>query len=257
MTDDRLEKVRAEVERLMNELIQEKKKGFGSDADDACILELQNVLTYIDSLQEEPKPKFRKGNKVFYLNEEYVVEDITDHYILRSTRERTSVPVVHIGFGNEDYELRLVEEPVSEELEEVSKEWLRPQLDKSYANYGETKMMELTHFDGYAMLEAIEFGAKWQKEQFGKNRLEHCNSITNEQAELEQKFLDEHLDKNDRMPTFLDAIEYGMGLQKEQMMKDAITIPFSTSLPNEIYNPLWINGAEIGDKIKLIIIKED
>ena len=24
-------------------------------------------------------------------------------------------------------------------------------------------MMELTHFDGYAMLDAIEFGAKWQK----------------------------------------------------------------------------------------------
>ena len=52
MTDK--EKIREEVERLMNELIQEKKKGFGSDADDACILELQNVLTYIDSLQEEP-----------------------------------------------------------------------------------------------------------------------------------------------------------------------------------------------------------
>ena len=48
------DKIRAEVERLQKELIQEKKKGFGSDADDACILELQNVLTYIDSLQEEP-----------------------------------------------------------------------------------------------------------------------------------------------------------------------------------------------------------
>lgn len=48
------EKIRAEVERLMNELIQEKEKGFGSDIDDACILELQNVLTFIDSLQEEP-----------------------------------------------------------------------------------------------------------------------------------------------------------------------------------------------------------
>ena len=47
------EKIRAEVERLMNELIQEKEKGFGSDIDDACILELQNVLTFIDSMQEE------------------------------------------------------------------------------------------------------------------------------------------------------------------------------------------------------------
>jgi len=60
------------------------------------------------------------------------------------------------------------EEPVSNGLEEASKEWLRPQLDKSYANYGETKMMELTHFDGYAMLDAIEFGAKWQKSNLWK-----------------------------------------------------------------------------------------
>ena len=52
MTDK--EKIREEVQRLMNELIQEKKNGFGSDIDDACILELQNVLTFIDSLQEDP-----------------------------------------------------------------------------------------------------------------------------------------------------------------------------------------------------------
>lgn len=61
------------------------------------------------------------------------------------------------------------EEPVSEDLEEASEEWLRPQLDMSYINYGEGKMMELTHFDGYAMLDAIEFGAKWKEEQMMKN----------------------------------------------------------------------------------------
>lgn len=113
-------------------------------------------------------------------------------------------------------------EPVSKDLEEASKEWLRPQLDKSYANYGEAKMMELTHFDGYAMLDAIEFGVKWKEQQLEKNRLKHCDTITNEQAELEQGFIDQHLDKHQRMPTFLDAIEYGMKLQKEQMMKDSV-----------------------------------
>ena len=51
---DKVQKIRNEVERLQHELIQEREKGYGSDADDACILELQNVLTYIDSLQEEP-----------------------------------------------------------------------------------------------------------------------------------------------------------------------------------------------------------
>ena len=129
---DKVQKIREEVERLQNELIQEKKKGFGSDADDACILELQNVLTYIDSLQEDPQVK--ESAKVQHINE--------------TCKESVN---------------SLTQEPVSEELEEASKEWLRPQLDKSYANYGEAKMMELTHFDGYAMLDAIEFGAKWQK----------------------------------------------------------------------------------------------
>ena len=52
MTDK--EKIRKEVERLQKELVKEKEKGLGSDVDDACILELQNVLTYIDSLQEDP-----------------------------------------------------------------------------------------------------------------------------------------------------------------------------------------------------------
>ena len=100
----------------------------------------------------------------------------------------------------------LQEEPVSEDLEEASKEWLRPQLDKSYANYGEKKMMELTHFDGYAMLDAIEFGAK---------------------------------------------------LQKQQLLAKAINTEasFTMSVPCICISlPL---GVKVGDKVKVIVIKED
>ena len=63
---DKVQKIREEVERLQNELIQEKKKGFGSDVDDACILELQNVLTYIDSLQQDQSTTEDLGE---YINE--------------------------------------------------------------------------------------------------------------------------------------------------------------------------------------------
>ena len=52
---DKLQKVLNEVERLQNELITEKKKGNGSDIDDACILELQNIKSYIKFVQEEPE----------------------------------------------------------------------------------------------------------------------------------------------------------------------------------------------------------
>ena len=53
-------------------------------------------------------------------------------------------------------------------------------------------------------------GAEWQKEQFEKNRLTHCDNITEQQYNLETGFISQHLEKYNRMPTFLDAIEYGM-----------------------------------------------
>jgi len=66
---DKVQKIRKEVERLRNEIIQEREKGYGSDADDTCILELQNVLTYIDSLQEEPvSEKLEEASKNYALN---------------------------------------------------------------------------------------------------------------------------------------------------------------------------------------------
>ena len=72
MTDkEKLYAIRAEVERLQKKLIQEKEKGFGSDADDACILELQKILTYIDSLQEEPVSEDLDEAASKYAKEEY------------------------------------------------------------------------------------------------------------------------------------------------------------------------------------------
>lgn len=122
----------AEIERLVN------------NYDRALDYEaaLEDVRNFIDSIQEEPK-------KCMYTKDNYTDND-------RKTL---------CDGCEEKCEYAQKEEPVSEDLEEASKEWLRPQLDKSYADYGEVKMMELTHFDGYAMLDAIEFGANWQKEK--------------------------------------------------------------------------------------------
>lgn len=97
-----------------------------------------------------------------------------------------------------------------------------------------------------------------------KHRIEHCHSITNEQAELEDNFVSSHIDKNNRMPTFLDAIEYGMSLQREQMMRDA-TEAFITRNRYTRLNVLSgldrtckaIQGFKDGNKLKVIFIKED
>ena len=108
------------------------------------------------------------------LTQESVSEDLEkeiNEYILILTERRGDFPkLTKLGFRTiarhfANWQKQKDSIPVSEELEEVGKEWLRPQLDKTYANYGEVKMMELTHFDGYAMLDAIEFGANWKEQQ--------------------------------------------------------------------------------------------
>jgi len=140
------------------------------------------------------------------------------------------------------------EEPVSDDLGEYINE-----LSKQFPEVSFAKLSRI----------AVRV-VKWQKEQFEKNRLKHCNSITNEQAELESDFIDQHLDKYQRMPTFLDAIEYGMRLQKEQMMKDVMpcvlewydgfVLNFTEEQLNDVVTK---NNINIGDKVKLIVIKED
>ena len=95
------------------------------------------------------------------------------------------------------------EEPVSNDLEEAADKHL---VEKGYlltTNNGE----HLAEVEAKGLFKA---GAKWQEEQMEKNRIAHCDNITEEQYNLETGFLDSFLDKNKRMPTFLDAIEYGM-----------------------------------------------
>lgn len=62
-------------------------------------------------------------------------------------------------------------------------------------------------------------GAEWQYEQFEKERLKHCDELTAEQAQIESDFVVQHLEKYNRTPTFIDAIEYGRNIASEQAMK--------------------------------------
>ena len=91
------------------------------------------------------------------------------------------------------------------EMKEVEEEPISNDLEEAAYQFGNC-------FENYFGLTSMSFikGAKWQKEQMEKNRIAHCDSITEEQYNLETGFLDSFLDKNKRMPTFLDAIEYGM-----------------------------------------------
>lgn len=161
--------------------------------------------------------------------------------------------------------LDVQEEPVSEELRKAARKYARERVaDPDFPVYN----------DEYEVTCAFEDGAEWQQERFEKNRLKHCNSITNEQAELEQKFLDEHLDKHDRIPTFLDAIEYGMDLQKKLMMKglcfETKVYLESDGCAEDFNESEWLDlekteitelpvdalGLKAGDKVMILIVKE-
>lgn len=70
---------------------------------------------------------------------------------------------------------------------------------------------------------AFKAGAKWQYEQFEKERLKHCDELTAEQAQIESDFVVQHLEKYNRTPTFIDAIEYGRNqvvLKLESLCKE-------------------------------------
>ena len=88
--------------------------------------------------------------------------------------------------------------------------------------------MELTHFDGYAMLDAIEFGAQWQKEKDEKN--------------IGDRLWYAHLK--------------GEQETKEQMLKDAVEGKIVGGKCDLIHLKEGTSDYRSGDKVKVIIIKE-
>ena len=179
--------------------------------------------------------------------ESYLIgqESVLEHFenYVNSMQEEPTIPDI----VDEHFDEMLDEEPVSDDLIQASEEYVSP-----WQVYAEDTDGELL-LTSEPCERAFVSGAQWQKKHFEENRLKHCDSITNEQAELEQGFIDQHLDKYNRMPTFLDAIEYGMKL-KEKIMKEAPEAVFgygNFALPEDIKKQL-----KYGDKVKVIIIKE-
>ena len=157
-----------EVERLQNELIQEKEKGFGSDIDNVCILELQNVLTYIDSMQEEKKVLCGDSESECATNGvDNSLEGIIEAAILwgKYYYAENDIPREELNQAINYYcSLLNKEEPVSEELEEAIDTYLATYFggEKEKQNWPFLKKM------------AIHF-AKWQKDQMTARAIDaHC-----------------------------------------------------------------------------------
>jgi len=108
----------------------------------------------------------------------------------------------------------LQEEPISEELEEYSA-FVADELPQgiTLTSNGEFDIASVRKL----IIDACKYGAKWQKEQFEKNRLTACDNMTKEEFEREQEFTTDFIEKNNRIPTYSDAIEYG----RKQMIDKA------------------------------------
>lgn len=128
---------------------------------------------------------------------------------------------------------------------------------------------------------AVCYGAGWQKDQFEKNRLAHCDALSEEDCDRETDFAMEIIEKEHRQPTFIDAINYGMRLQvekdketielaeehayfagavneREQMMKGAVEGKvFMSFAPG--HNQMVMADVDLptNTKVKVIVIPED
>lgn len=148
----------------------------------------------------------------------------------------------------------LSEEP-DKSLEEAANKHIRKVVDAAGHPGWDWTTQDIT--------DAFIAGAKWEAEQFEKNRLSACDALTKEEYDREVAFSTEIIEKEHRQPTFTDAINYGMRVQKQQMLKDAVEGRIgAVGLHNSIFikEPEWaerldrLNG---GDKVRIVIVKED
>ena len=145
------------------------------------------------------------------------------------------------------------EEPVSKDLEKASKSYGEEQYNKKL-NLLPDKCRAC--YD--PIVNAFKAGAKWQYEQFEKNRLAACDRQTKEEAEIERDFVTNIIEKEHRQPTYNDAIKYGMKLKEQQMINSAIdaTIGYWNHSGMSIDVKLPKDLKE-NSKCKLIIIKDE
>lgn len=141
-----VEQIRAEIERRLSVMA---KSAWGTD-------ELKRLLSFIDSMTEEPKPKFKVGQTItdptdstftFHINK---IED--GRYIEKEDEW------VLVKEADANYEL--VEEPISENLDEEDS--FDELLQKLYIKYNKEVSLE-------KLLDIASNFVKWQKVQLIKS----------------------------------------------------------------------------------------
>lgn len=156
----------------------------------------------VKALQEEP------------VSEEQVKEDTMT--IRKEWFEHCKKSWYNEGYIDGEYNRdRQFEDYVNDELEEAAVEYCGGNKGSDArvragflagAKWQEEK-------DNICYEEIFEEGAEWKADEFEKERLKQCDTLTKEQAKIESDFVVNFIKKNNCTPTFIDAIEYGMKLK--------------------------------------------
>ena len=251
---DKIQKIREELARL------KKETSIGLSEHDNGVeqgrMEIIEALSFfLDSLQKEPvsnvwhdaqidPPQAKK--RILAINEYGFCE--VDYAIIIAPYWPKVIKWAYI-----DDLLKL--DNSCQSCENLQEETVSEDLPEAASAY-QTFHRHTTPFKAY-----ID-GANWKEQQFEKNRLKHCDALTEEQAQMESDFVVQHLKKNNRTPTFIDAIGYGMMLQKEQMMKEVkeaqviLTRITNATLAPSLSSVILDDSFKEGDKVKVILIKE-
>lgn len=234
---DKVQKIREKVEKLKSQLLRgacSSQIAMETRCKDEAYDE---VLAILDTMQEEPVSNITdiKSKKAEGKLKE-CIDSITEESLTKARKQ-------------------LEEESVSGELDDVASNYVL-NIRKGYP-----RVMDKT--DRY-ICNAFKAGAEWQKEQFEKERLKHCDALTEEQAQIESDFVAKHLKENNRTPTFIDAIEYGMQLMHEKIMKGGVegTVKFVNTGGDDpfvkfICPDLHSSKFRLNQRVKIIILKKE
>lgn len=113
-------------------------------------------------------------------------------------------------------------------------------------------------WETHDVTDAFIAGAEWMAGHFEKERLRDCDELTPEDAQLEDDFVESHFKKNQRTPTFIDAIKYGAEWQKSQMMEEAVEgRVFMSFAPG--HNQMVMADVDLptNTKVRILVLKEE
>lgn len=255
-----VEQIKAEIERRL-EVIQYKPQRI------EAFRELKDLISFINSLEE---PKFKVGDKIY-------CGDVTHPVTITGMRDDAYFTDSALGvilFSEQD-NWELVEETITirkQWFEHCKKSWYQEgYIDGSYNRKNQFEE-PVSKFDSCIQegdkIVTNEDGARFNISQLERVAVSEdldmgCGVIWKDYKEPISEDLQKFADEWDESLYRSDAVIAGAKWQKEQMLKDAVDAEvnyYETHLlffPTTIYQLIEKNGWKKGDRVKLIIVKEE